>query len=786
MTDTFLETTWASIEPSMNIILGDEKNSSLDAIMYTNTYTNVYNYCTASSKRSHINAQTNSSSVRLVGSELYEKVKEFLKTYLENAKQRDNETFLQYYIRFWQRYLVGSKRLNDVMDYLNRYWVTKERSSGHRDVYDIFSLCLLSWRDYKFYPNLTTLMDQIMEQIKFKRIGVATNVMDLDVAIQSFILLGFDANDLKKQNLSVYINDFEKRFLLETQSFYAEESAQYIQENGAINYIHKASQRIDEELKYLENLNDHTRKPLNTVLNNVLIQAHQERIRNELPSLLDQQRYDDIKKINSLLKRVPLTIPPLLEIFQNYIEEQGKQEIIHFKERSHLEYEKLNEIYQKNLQEFSNDPKARSKLKKPVDSIDANRYVKVLIKVYETYKEVVETSFENNPVFVKALETACQKFINYNIIATPEMRSKSKTAEILAKYCDDFLKNKHDDMSIDEFIVIFKFLEDKESFETWYRRLLSKRLLFTTLTPENEQNEELIVQKLKVVNTVEYTIKITNMFNDIRSSKNLGHAYKDFVTSGDEEIPKKIVTELDPKILDSESWGSLFRNGNESFILPEELIQTEELFTKLYKDKYNGRKLNWLWNRAKVEVKANISKPGRPPYQFTVTLFQYLILSCYQDDDELSVTTLLERTGLSPDVFKANMIPFIKNKLIIQSPPGEKSILSPGTTFRIVTEFTSKKLKINFATVKLADTRSEERETNEEIASHKHELLKAGIVRIMKARKTLKHESLVSEVYQIIDRFKPTVSEIKKAIEVLIEEQYLARDDDRNGYHYLS
>ena len=788
MEDTFLESTWESIEPSLHIILGDDKNSSLDSLMYTNTYTKVYNYCTASSKRSHRNGigggSNSNSTVRLVGSDLYEKIKEFLKDYLLNAKQRDNESFVQYYIRSWQRYLIGSKRLNDVMDYLNRYWVTKERSSGHRDVYDIFSLCLLSWRDYKFHPNLSILMNEIMEQIQFNRQGVATTIKDLDIAIKSFVLLGFDANDLKKQNLSVYINDFEKRFLTDTHNFYALESAHYINANGVVNYINKALQRIDEEMKNLEDLNDHTRKPLNDVLNNVLIQDHQEKIRNELPNLLDQERYDDIKKVNTLLKRVPLTLPPLLEVFQKYIENQGAEEIVQFKKKADEEFNVLNESYLNSINDNANKS-SKVKVKKPIGSIDPNLYIKSLLKVYKQYKTVVQVSFDNNAAFTKALDSASQKFINYNIVATPTSRSKSKTPELLAKYCDEYLRGKSDDMNIDEIITIFKFLEDKESFEIWYRRCLSKRLLFNNSSPEDEENEELIIQRLKTANSVEYTNKITNMFNDIRVSKNLGVAYKDLVSKKSIDS-KEFVGDLEPKILDTASWGSIFRNNNESFMLPAELIPTEELFTKLYKERHNGRQLNWVWNRSKIEIKANISKPGKPPYLFTVSLFQYAILSYFQEEDSLTAAYLLEKTALPAEVFKNHMIPFIKNKLIIQSPSGEKNLLKSTTVFTIVTEYTSKKLKVNFSTVKQVDARTEDKETNEEIERRKHELLKAGIVRIMKARKHLKHENLITEVYQIIDRFKPTVSEVKKAIEVLLDEQYLARDDDGTGYNYLS
>lgn len=781
MADTHLETVWQEIEPSLHIILGDEKNSSLDVMMYTNTYTKAYNYCTTSSVHRTRNNDTN-SSVSLVGSGLYEKVKEFLRLYLISGKKNVNETFLQYYIRTWQRFLIGSRRLSDVLDYLNRYWVGKERNSGHRDIYDIFSLCLLSWRDYKFQPNLTTLMNEIMEQIELKRQNIITPVKNLNVAIESFVLLGFDANDLKKQNLSVYINDFEKRFLLDTYDFYLLESKNYIEQNGVVNYIKRALEIIDDENKNLADLNDHTRKPLNENLNKVLIEDHQVEIRDQLSQLLDNERYDDLKKINILLNRVPFTLKPLLENFQNYIITQGKEEIKNFKIISDENHKNTLDKYNEEIKN-SNSSKLKIKPKR-IQDIDPNQYIKVLLKVYNKYKDIILKSFDNDQIFIKVLETATQNFINNNIIATPTPRSKSKTPEYLAKYCDDYIKDKHDDMNLDEIIKIFNFIEDKDGFEVWYRRCLSKRL-FGNLSIDNEEKEETIIQKLKVVNNVEYTNRITNMFNDIRSSQKLGSSYKDLVEK--QNNLKDYVVDLDPKVLDSAAWDSIIKRSNDSFSLPKDLVFTEELFTKLYKDKQNGRKLNWIWNRSKIELKANLSKPGKPPFVFTVTLYQYAILLGFQEEDELTTFELLNITGLSQEIFRAHMIPFIKNKLITQTPSGDKYLLESKTVFKICKEYKSKKLRVNFSNVKVTDSQIEEKEANEEIEAHHRELLNAAIVRIMKARKTIGHESLCTEVYQILNsRFKPQMIDIKKSIENLIEEGYIERNKTRDGYNYLS
>jgi len=103
-------------------------------------------------------------------------------------------------------------------------------------------------------------------------------------------------------------------------------------------------------------------------------------------------------------------------------------------------------------------------------------------------------------------------------------------------------------------------------------------------------------------------------------------------------------------------------------------------------------------------------------------------------------------------------------------------------------DFSSKRTKLKITTAVQRESQQDTEQTLSSVDEDRKMYLQAAIVRIMKSRKALKHNSLMQEVIsQSSARFTPSVAMIKKCIESLIDKQYLERrEGTKDEYTYTA
>ena len=165
-----------------------------------------------------------------------------------------------------------------------------------------------------------------------------------------------------------------------------------------------------------------------------------------------------------------------------------------------------------------------------------------------------------------------------------------------------------------------------------------------------------------------------------------------------------------------------------------------------------------------------------------------VILMLFNEKDELSCKEIQAFTEIALEDLKRNLQSLVKSTLLLSS-SSSKSKVEETDTFQVNHNFKSKfhKVKISLSTI-VKENVVDIAKTNKKITEDRKLAIQAAIVRIMKSRKTLTHNQLVSEVTrQLTSRFPPDPIFIKKQIETLIEREYLERSPkNRKTYQYLA
>ncbi|KAL8697053.1 MAG: hypothetical protein Q9201_007332 [Fulgogasparrea decipioides] len=754
-----LAATWSFLETGVERIMRNLKEG-VDMGTYMGIYTAVHNFCT-SQKAVHSGAggiigTQSHRGAHLLGEDLYKNLREYLarhlKEILEQSRTHEDEALLSFYIREWNRYTTAAKYTNHLFRYLNRHWVKREIDEGKKDIYDVYTLHLVQWREVLFKEITEKVMAAVLQMVEKQRNGETIEQAQIKSIVDSFVSLGLDETDSTKSTLDVYRYHFEKPFLAATKTYYEKESAQFVAENSVVEYMKKAETRLEEEKDRVGlYLHPDIMNPLMRNCLEVLVTGHSALLRDEFQILLDNDRQEDLARMYRLLNKIVDGLDPLRSRFESHVRKCGLASV-----------EKIAAGADKEM-----DPKT---------------YVDALLEVHTQYQKLVDDAFGGESEFVRSLDNACKEFVNRNQVCKA---GSTRSPELLAKYADALLKKSAKsteeadlEASLIQIMTIFKYIEDKDVFQKFYSRMLAKRLVH--FSSASEDAETSMISKLKEACGYEYTNKLQRMFQDIQISKDLNSHYKDWQSKAldDDDLRKAV----DPhyQILGTGFWPLV--PPNTTFSAPPEIVKTYKRFESFYFDKHSGRKLTWLWQLCKGELKANYIKNTKIPYTFQVSTYQMAILLLFNEQDEMPYEDLQKATMLTPDQFDPSIAVLAKHKVL--NAISENGKPEKGTRYALNYNFKSKKVKVNLNIGIRSENKQEVEDTHKTIEEDRKLLMQSAIVRIMKSRKKMKHVQLVQEtISQIKSRFSPKVPDIKKSIDQLIEKEYLERlEGEELGY----
>lgn len=447
----------------------------------------------------------------------------------------------------------------------------------------------------------------------------------------------------------------------------------------------------------------------------------------------------------TLLRAVSNGLPHMIQELQNHIHDEGLRAI--------------SNLSQENM---------------------PTQFVESVLEVHSKFVQLVNTVLNGDQHFMSALDKALTCVVNYR-----EPKNVCKAPELLAKYCDNMLKKSAKGMTENEvedkltsFITVFKYIDDKDVFQKFYARMLAKRLIHGLSM--SMDSEETMINKLKQACGYEFTSKLHRMYTDMSVSADLNNKFNNFIRNQDTVVDLGISFQI--YVLQAGAW-PLTQAPSSTFAIPQELEKSVQMFELFYNQHFSGRKLTWLHYLCTGEVKMNyLSKP----YVAMVTTYQMAVLLAFNNSESVTYKELQDSTQMNEKELTKTIKSLLDVKMINHD--SDKEDVDGESIFSLSMNFSSKRTKFKITTPMQKDTPQEVEQTRSAVDEDRKMYLQAAIVRIMKARKVLRHNALIQEVIsQSRARFNPSISMIKKCIEVLIDKQYIERSQaSADEYSYVA
>ena len=172
------------------------------------------------------------------------------------------------------------------------------------------------------------------------------------------------------------------------------------------------------------------------------------------------------------------------------------------------------------------------------------------------------------------------------------------------------------------------------------------------------------------------------------------------------------------------------------FVIPTEIVPTYDRFQKYYQTKHSGRKLTWLWNYSRNELRTNYTNQK---YTLVTSSYQMAVLLQYNRTDTLSLNELVTATSITKDILTQVLVVLVKAKVLINEEKDQYD-LNPSMLFvlllklhgMIVTlliDYKAKKIRVNLTLPIKDEVKAESLDVLKAVVEDRKYVIQATIVR---------------------------------------------------------
>ena len=580
------------------------------------------------------------------------------------------------------------------------------------------------------------LIDIVLDHIEMEREG---DLIDNQL-IRScmYMLEGLHLSE-EDDTTKLYITEFERTFLSKSRDFYEAEGKRLLSEADAASFCTQAKKRLAEEDKRCKStLSPLTSEKIQSVVESALIKNNITEVialeNSGVRHMLDNDRIEELRMVYDLEARVDPKKTPLQAAVQKRIVELGSAINTAVVNAASGASTQAGEA---NGEKAEGDNKAAAQKSVNLQTSAAIRWVDDILDLKQKCDYFLNKAFSSDPGLQAAFMQSFTEFIN----------AFDRSSEYLSLFFDENMKKgikgkseTEVDGLIDRGISLLRYIKDKDLFERYYKKHLSKRLLMKrSISMDAERS---MIGKLKLEVGHAFTHKMESMFTDMTVSEELTSKYKQHIQGLGEAEQRR--TELDINILTSTMWPPLgtaiMEDGSRSScIFPSHIEQIRSSFEKFYLSQHSGRQLQWQANCGTADMRAYFpkSKNANKMKDLNVSTYMMVILMLFNDPigvsyttEELHTKTNIPMNELTRSLQSLSVAP--KTRVLLKEPLSREVKLTD--RFSINENFTSpfQRVKIGVITSGKVEDVEERKETEKKNNDARGAIIEAAVVRIMK------------------------------------------------------